>query len=83
MNGWILGFIIGGVVVLVVVLVLLALIVEARHTADKAEEIAAGLRVARDRSDALGAIDTTAGSVERITTLAATARSVLATGRRP
>lgn len=80
MNGWIVGYLVGGIVVVVVVLVLLALIIEARRTAIKAEEIAAGLRVARDRSDPLQALEDTAGAVERITELAATARSVLAGG---
>ena len=83
MNGWILGYIIGGVVVVVVVLVLVGLIVEARRTAQKAEEIAAQLRVAGDRSDALAGLDTTVRTVARITTASATARMALAEGRRP
>jgi len=82
MNGWILGYLIGGAVVVVVVLVLVALIVEARRTAEKAKEIAAQLRVARDRSDALAGLDTTVRTVARITTASAAARSALAERRR-
>jgi len=83
MSGWILGYIIGCVVVVVVLLVLLALIVEARRTAEKAEEVAAQLRVARDRSDALTRLDTTVHTVKRVTMASATARTALAEGRRP
>jgi hypothetical protein len=82
-NGWIVGYIIGGAVVVVVVLTLLALIAYARRTAEKAEEIAAQLRVARDRSDALSEIDTTVRTVARITTASSMARMALVEGRRP
>ncbi len=78
MNGWILGYIIGGVVVAVVVLVLLMLILGARRTAEKAEAIASGLRVARDRSASLRDLDAAAMATMRVRKAALVARSVLA-----
>jgi hypothetical protein len=81
-DGWIAGYLIGGIVVVVVVVVLVMLIVWARRTARKAEGIAAGLRVARDRSAPLRRLDTTVASVERVRKAAGAARTSL-TDRRP
>jgi uncharacterized membrane protein len=76
-NGWILGYLVGAVVVAVVVIVLLLLVTGARRTALKAEAIAESLRVARDRSLALGSLDDTAAATQRVTTAARAARTAL------
>lgn len=78
MNGWILGYVIGAVVVAVVVAVLLMMIVGARRTAAKAEDIVAGLLVARDRTAPLRDLWATATTAERIVRGATAARSALA-----
>lgn len=83
MNGWILGYLIGAVVVAVVVVVLLLLVRGARRTAEKAEAIAEGLRVARDRSLALGSLGDTAAASQRVTKAASAARTALAERSRP
>lgn len=77
MNSWILGYIIGAVVVAVVVVVLALMIVGARRTADKAEAIAADLRVARDRTGPLRDLADTSGAVRRIGAAATAARLTL------
>ncbi|MGI8535508.1 MAG: hypothetical protein ACR2K2_03240 [Mycobacteriales bacterium] len=80
MNGWILGYLIGGVVVLVVVAVLLLMITGARHTAEKAEAILAGLQSARDGTAPLWQLGATVKTAERIVAAAASARTSLTPG---
>ncbi len=77
MNSWILGYLIGAVVVVVVVAVLALMILGARRTAVKAEAIAAGLRVAADRTGPLRELHTTSDTTRRIVESATAARVAL------
>lgn len=77
MNGWILGYLVGGVVVVLLVTILVMLIVAARRTAQKAERIAAELRVARDRSAALQGLDAMSITIKRMQGAAKASREAL------
>jgi hypothetical protein len=82
-TGWILGYVIGVVVVVVVVAVLGLMIIGARRTAAKVEQIVLALRAARDGTAALWQVQTTARAAERIVDAAAAARSALTPSVRP
>lgn len=56
-TGWLIGYIIGGVVVILVVALLLVLIFTARKIGTQADEIEAALATARDRTQALWAVE--------------------------
>ncbi len=83
MSGWVLGYVIGAVVVVVVVAVLGLMIIGARRTATKVEEIVLALRAARDGTAALWQVQTTAQAAERIVDAAAAARIALTPAARP
>ncbi|MHB2023160.1 MAG: hypothetical protein ACYCO3_07515 [Mycobacteriales bacterium] len=78
--GWVIGYIAGAVVVVVVASLVLALTAHARRIAGQTAAIVSALELARDRSSALWAVQTTNATAERIVLAAADARVALSGG---
>lgn len=77
LTGWYVGYGLGAVVVLLVAALVLAITATARRIADVADDIAATLAVARDRTEVLWQVSTTNSVATDILDTATAARQAL------